>query len=75
MLNNAFDGYHVCLFAYGQTGSGKSYSMTGYGENKGILPRACSEIFRRVRERDADPAVTFEHKIELSMIEIYNEKV
>jgi hypothetical protein len=75
VLNNAFDGFHVCLFAYGQTGSGKSYSMTGYGENKGILPRACAEIFRRVRERDADKSVNFEHKIELSMIEIYNEKV
>jgi hypothetical protein len=50
VLNNAFEGYHVCLFAYGQTGSGKSYSMTGYGENKGILPRACAEIFRRIDE-------------------------
>ena len=49
--------------------------MTGYGENKGILPRACAEIYRRVRERDANPEVKFEHKIELSMIEIYNDKV
>lgn len=49
--------------------------MTGYGENKGILPRACAEIYRRVRERDANPEVKFEHKVELSMIEIYNEKV
>jgi hypothetical protein len=31
VLNNAFEGFHTCLFAYGQTGSGKSYSMTGYG--------------------------------------------
>jgi hypothetical protein len=34
ILDNAFGGYHCCLFAYGQTGSGKSYSMIGYGENK-----------------------------------------
>lgn len=27
VLDNAWDGYHCCLFAYGQTGSGKSYSM------------------------------------------------
>lgn len=34
ILDNAWQGYHCCLFAYGQTGSGKSYSMIGYGENK-----------------------------------------
>jgi kinesin family member 13 len=34
ILNNAWDGYHCCLFAYGQTGAGKSYSMVGYGANK-----------------------------------------
>ena len=27
VLDNAWEGYHCCLFAYGQTGSGKSYSM------------------------------------------------
>ena len=31
VLDNAYQGYHCCLFAYGQTGSGKSYSMIGYG--------------------------------------------
>ena len=34
VLENAYQGYHCCLFAYGQTGSGKSYSMIGFGENK-----------------------------------------
>jgi hypothetical protein len=34
ILDNAWEGYHCCLFAYGQTGSGKSYSMIGYGPNK-----------------------------------------
>ena len=37
ILDNAWNGYHCCLFAYGQTGSGKSYSMIGYGSNKGIV--------------------------------------
>lgn len=27
VLDNAWEGYHCCLFAYGQTGAGKSYSM------------------------------------------------
>ena len=35
VLNNAYEGYNTSLFAYGQTGSGKSYSMIGYGSNKG----------------------------------------
>ena len=35
VLDNAWKGYNTSLFAYGQTGSGKSYSMVGYGENKG----------------------------------------
>ena len=48
VLDNAFEGYNACLFAYGQTGSGKSYSIVGYGENKGIIPRACEEIFSRI---------------------------
>ena len=35
VLENAWKGYNCSLFAYGQTGSGKSYSMVGYGQNKG----------------------------------------
>ncbi len=45
VLDNAWEGYHCCLFAYGQTGAGKSYSMVGYGANRGIVPIACEEIF------------------------------
>ena len=29
MVDNAFNGYNVCVFAYGQTGSGKTYTMMG----------------------------------------------
>ena len=42
VLENAWKGYNCSLFAYGQTGSGKSYSMVGYGKNKGVLK--CSLI-------------------------------
>ena len=35
VLKNAWEGYNASLFAYGQTGSGKSYSVVGYGSNKG----------------------------------------
>lgn len=75
MLNNAFEGYNACLFAYGQTGSGKSYSVVGYGENKGIVPRACDEIFKRITVLQADDTKRIECQVTVSMIEIYNERV
>lgn len=34
-------------------GSGKSYSMVGYGTNKGIVPISCEEIFRRIANDDS----------------------
>jgi hypothetical protein len=49
VLDSAWEGFHCCLFAYGQTGAGKSYSMIGYGTNRGIVPLACEEIFRRIQ--------------------------
>ena len=72
VLDNAWQGYHCCLFAYGQTGSGKSYSMVGYGANKGIVPISCDEIFKRI-EQNKEKDKIFE--VQVSMLEIYNEKV
>ena len=72
VLDNAWNGYHWCLFAYGQTGAGKSYSMIGYGANKGIVPQATAEIFRRIQDND-DTSKTYE--VTAQMVEIYNEKV
>ncbi|OZJ06440.1 hypothetical protein BZG36_00598 [Bifiguratus adelaidae] len=72
LLEHAFDGYNCCIFAYGQTGSGKSYSMMGYGEDKGIIPRTCMELFNRI-ERQTEQHLTF--RVEVTYIEIYNEKV
>jgi len=72
VLDNAWAGYHCCLFAYGQTGSGKSYSMVGYGQNKGIVPISCEEIFKRIgTNTDADK----HYEVMVSMLEIYNETV
>ena len=72
ILDNAWQGYHCCLFAYGQTGSGKSYSMVGYGANKGIVPISCDEIFKRISlNQDKDKS----YEVQVSMLEIYNEKV
>lgn len=59
VLDNAWAGFHCCLFAYGQTGSGKSYSMVGYGANKGIVPIACDEIFKRIGS-NTDSGITYQ---------------
>eukprot|EP00929_Paragymnodinium_shiwhaense_P022477 TRINITY_DN14356_c0_g3_i1.p1 TRINITY_DN14356_c0_g3~~TRINITY_DN14356_c0_g3_i1.p1 ORF type:complete len:1531 (+),score=451.71 TRINITY_DN14356_c0_g3_i1:162-4754(+) len=75
VLNNAWDGYNSCCFAYGQTGAGKSYSMVGYGVNKGIVPLACDEIFRRMNVTMNNPKIKVEFEVVVSMIEIYNETV
>ncbi|KAL6297972.1 kinesin-domain-containing protein [Sparassis latifolia] len=74
LLDHGFAGFNACILAYGQTGSGKSYSMMGYGADKGIIPLTCSELFVRVEEKKgANPNTHF--TVEVSYIEIYNEKV
>ena len=72
VLDSAWEGFHCCLFAYGQTGAGKSYSMIGYGTNRGIVPLACEEIFTRI-SANTDPEKSYQ--VTVSMVEIYNERV
>ncbi|KAH3914504.1 hypothetical protein HBH56_090150 [Parastagonospora nodorum] len=73
LLDNAFQGYNNCIFAYGQTGSGKSYSMMGYGQEYGIIPKICQDMFERIKEVQADKNSSC--TVEVSYLEIYNEKV
>ncbi|XP_046837020.1 kinesin-like protein KIF13B isoform X2 [Vespa crabro] len=72
ILDNAFQGYNACIFAYGQTGSGKSYTMMGSGDQKGIIPRLCDNLFDMIAKQQSSQ-LTF--KVEVSYMEIYNEKV
>ncbi|XP_051042366.1 kinesin-like protein KIF28 [Phodopus roborovskii] len=71
ILDSAWRGYNATLLAYGQTGSGKSYSMVGFGTNKGIIPRVCEELFQamKTQKKNMEPQVMF------SMLEIYNEQI
>ncbi len=73
LLDNAFKGYNNCIFAYGQTGSGKSYSMMGYGQEYGIIPKICQDMFERIKDvqQDKNESCT----VEVSYLEIYNERV
>ncbi|XP_073422193.1 kinesin-like protein KIF13A isoform X2 [Dendrobates tinctorius] len=72
ILDNAFQGYNACIFAYGQTGSGKSFSMMGTVDQPGLIPRLCCALFLRAAEEEND---TQTFKVEVSYMEIYNEKV
>ncbi|XP_052740010.1 kinesin-like protein KIF13A [Bicyclus anynana] len=75
ILDNAFEGYNACIFAYGQTGSGKSYTMMGAPgpDEGGIIPRLCDALFERIARQQSPPALTY--KVEVSYMEIYNERV
>lgn len=46
--------------------------MVGYGANKGIVPISCEEIFNRIA---ANTNKDKEYEVNVSMLEIYNEKV
>lgn len=72
LLGNALQGYNCCLFAYGQTGSGKSYSIFGYGANKGIVPIICDEILNGKTLVNTEKN---SFQLMISMLEIYNEKI
>lgn len=67
------DGYNGTIFAYGQTGAGKSYTMTsnldGTPETRGIIPRACSQLFSHIEQDNSGTEFT----IKCSFLEIYKE--
>jgi kinesin family member 1 len=71
MITNALQGYNTTLFAYGQTGSGKTYTMLGhFSDQLGLVPRMCDALFRRRRPRSSSA-----FSVEISFMEIYNERV
>ncbi|XP_033476758.2 kinesin-like protein KIF14 [Epinephelus lanceolatus] len=72
LLLRAFEGFNTCLFAYGQTGSGKSYTMMGFGEEEGVIPRFCQELFSRMASMKNEEVKCH---VEMSYFEVYNEKI
>nr|XP_017822071.3 kinesin-like protein KIF14 [Callithrix jacchus]XP_035136627.2 kinesin-like protein KIF14 [Callithrix jacchus] len=72
LLERAFEGFNTCLFAYGQTGSGKSYTMMGFSEEPGIIPRFCEDLFSQVARKQTQEVT---YHIEMSFFEVYNEKI
>lgn len=80
VVENAFNGYNVCVFAYGQTGSGKTYTMMGNDNDEdscnqdelGLIPRICQTMFSKMQS-STESNTTF--RTEASYLEIYNERV
>ncbi|NXI16518.1 KIF14 protein, partial [Irena cyanogastra] len=72
LLERAFEGYNACLFAYGQTGSGKSYTMMGFDEDRGIIPRLCEDLFNQIAQMGKEQVL---YHLEMSFFEVYNEKI
>ncbi|XP_036006336.1 stAR-related lipid transfer protein 9 isoform X2 [Fundulus heteroclitus] len=72
VLAGASEGYNVCLFAYGQTGSGKTYTMMGAPESVGLTPRICQGLFC---PEDSFSDGQNSSRVEISFLEIYNERV
>lgn len=75
LVENALRGFHNTIFAYGQTGSGKTHSMLGSMDDEGIAPRVVRYLFQKIAEHKRDPnREQVQFSVELSFIEIYNDK-
>ena len=75
VIDDVFKGFESTVFAYGQTGAGKSYSMVGYGANKGIVPISCDEIFKYIDQQKQANSDKYQFQVTIQMLEIYNEQV
>ena len=50
--------------------------MVGYGTNKGIVPIACDEIFKKIEDiRSGPDSAKYQFQVTIQMLEIYNEQV
>lgn len=71
-VSAAIEGYNSTVMAYGQTGAGKTYTMTGGQgsyKQRGLVPRAISEVFRKLHSKPGTVGV-----VRVSYAEIYNEQ-
>jgi len=74
VIGDVLQGYESTVFAYGQTGTGKTHTMEGdlsVAEERGVIPRAAFDVFRRLRADDSYVEVD----VRASFLEIYNEEL
>lgn len=70
VVKRVLDGFNGCIFAYGQTNSGKTYTISGDQMRPGIVPHACLDIFKHMKDRGDCVSL-----LRMSYMEIYNEQV
>jgi hypothetical protein len=91
ILPNLLEGFNITTLAYGVTGSGKTYTMFGNGfetlgrnipvqdQVKGISLLTIEHLFHLLdAEKDqltATQVLEYEYFIEISYLEVYNEKI
>lgn len=68
MTEQVLMGINCTVFAYGETGTGKTYTMEGFKEDCGIIPRAVNHIFDKLQNRDN------EFTVRVSFFELHNEE-
>lgn len=61
-----------CFICF-SVGSGKSYTMMGTADQKGIIPQLCDALFERITSEISSDEQSY--AVEVSYMEIYNEKV
>lgn len=66
-ITPVIDGYSSTIFFYGQTRTGKSYSMSGEGNEDGMISKAVHQVYEELRKLDDEYIVT------ASYCELYNE--
>ena len=76
-MKHLFKGFDVTIFAYGVTGTGKTHTMRGGKslQDRGVIPRLLSSIYRRARKVEKDSAGESSVQVSMSYYEIYNDKV
>lgn len=69
------NGYNCSLLAYGQSGAGKTFTM-GLNETvPGMIGMSIDLLFKELDDKGAQLNAEFEYKVQVSFVEIYNDKV
>ncbi|KAI3870373.1 hypothetical protein MKW92_001409, partial [Papaver armeniacum] len=75
VIRSVIDGYNVCIFTFGQSGWENTNTKTGLDASStkdwGIHFEALNVLFQMSRNRRS----SFSYKIDVQMVEIYNEQV
>lgn len=71
LLGDFLNGSDILMFCYGITNAGKTYTVSGTFDNPGILKRSMDYIFQKIMT----PRYKYKPKLEVSFVEIYNERI